>query len=300
VGRLSWRSLLSPSIRVYSPSELPPLVWRPSGVPLLDRLVPGVPGGRITEISGPKGLGKTLLALHYKPDIFIDVEHTAEPSWFGRFAPDCQVVRPACSEEAWEVVQRAAEAKVRCVVLDSLGAMVTSQELDSDAPAALSRDVSKNLRKIIPALDVTALIVVNQVRLSFNSRIPGLLTTPGGEFFHHAVSLHLSLKPRGEWVVVKGVKIGHGVRVHIEKSKVCAPHREVILFVGYQPGGLYGTEDELKEAYRGNGAGERRIEDEPQSPPTYSDTQADRRVEPPETPAPRRSAVPVARRKRTT
>jgi RecA/RadA recombinase len=214
----------------------------------------GLVAGRVVEFFGPNKIGKSTLSMYFKPEVYLDVERTAEAKWFAKFSPDTEIAQPSCAEEAWEVILTAAKAGCRLVVLDSLGAMVSASELDDKGgQAALPRNVSYYLRRIIPSLGGTTLLVVNQVRATMGS-IPGFLSSPGGHYFHHILTQQVEFKPRGEWVTIrrdgKDLRVGHAVRLYLRKNKLGAPDRETLIYIAYDHG-VVETEEQVKELWKG-------------------------------------------------
>jgi recombination protein RecA len=82
------------------PDGAPPPSAIPTGSPALDLAlgVGGVPRGRITEIYGPEGAGKTTLALSVIAQAqqaggtacFIDAEHALDLAWAARIGVDLE------------------------------------------------------------------------------------------------------------------------------------------------------------------------------------------------------------------
>lgn len=243
-------------VEFFEPSELPPVDWLPSGISPVDSLLGGgLPVGRVIEFYGPDGIGKTTLALHFKPEIYIDVERTAEKRWFEMFSPRTEIVRPKSgermvSEVVWDTIEAAAASKIRLVAVDSLGAMVSTAEMEEKGgQAVLARDVSKNLRRIIPLLDPTTLLVINQARSIMGSQVPGAFNSPGGRFFYHVCSQRMEMRWRGEWVKYSDEKIGHAARLYLKKNKVGRAEMDATIYLGYMMG-LFETEEALKDEYK--------------------------------------------------
>jgi recombination protein RecA len=104
----------------------------------------GVPRGRITEIYGPEGSGKTILCLHIIAEAqqlggtaaIVDIEHALDPAYAetcGVNVQDLYVSQPDTGEEALEI----AEALIRSgavdvLVIDSVAALVPRAEIEGD------------------------------------------------------------------------------------------------------------------------------------------------------------------------
>jgi RecA/RadA recombinase len=252
---------INPSLRLsfHLPDELPPLTFYPSGIAKVDALLgsghgQGLAAGRVIEFFGPQKIGKSTLALYFHPEVYLDVERKAEPKWLKKLSPETEVAQPGSAEEAWEAILTAAKAGCRLVVLDSLGAMVSASELDDKGgTAALPRNVSYYLRRILPSLGTTTLLVVNQVRATMGS-VPGFLSSPGGHYYHHMLTQQVEFKPRGEWVTIrkegKDVRIGHAVRLVMRANAIGAPYVETLFYIAYDHG-IVETEDQVKELWKG-------------------------------------------------
>jgi len=244
------------NVAFFTPSEIPPTVFYPCGIGAVDEFLGGgLPAGRIIELYGPEAIGKTTLALQFKPEVFVDVERTAESRWFDKFSPETEVIcqkkgERMASEDVWDVLAAAAQANVRLVVVDSLGAMVSKSQLaDREGYAPLARDVSRNLRRLIPMLDKTTILFINQVRMVVGSSIPNLMTSPGGKFFLHVCTQRVEMKWCGQWIKYSEAKVGHGARLYLRKNKVGRCEYDTTIYLGYEMG-FFETEDALKKAYR--------------------------------------------------
>src|SRR3989304_7619644 len=109
----------------------------PTGVMGLDLAlgVGGLPKGRIIEIFGPEGGGKTTLALHVIAEAqkragtaaFIDAEHALDPARaesIGVDLKDLLVSQPDTGEQALEIVETLVRSgAVDIVVVDSVAAL---------------------------------------------------------------------------------------------------------------------------------------------------------------------------------
>ena len=108
----------------------------------------GIPRGRIVEIYGPESSGKTTVALHVVAETqkmggeaaYIDVENALDPVYAKALGVDIDsllVSQPSSGEQALDI----AEALIRSgaidvVVVDSVAALVTQQEIDGDMGAS--------------------------------------------------------------------------------------------------------------------------------------------------------------------
>jgi len=120
------------------------------------------------------------------------------------------------------------------VVLDSTAALAPKQELEGtmeDQTMALqARFLSTALRKITPSVGKSKMVVifVNQIRETMKMwGNPN--TTPGGRAlkFYSSVRIEINSMAGKDNVYKddKGVRIGHRVRVSVQKNKVAPPFR---------------------------------------------------------------------------
>jgi recombination protein RecA len=118
----------------------------PTGNILIDRALGagGFPRGRVVEIFGPESSGKTTLTLTLIAQAqkrgglaaFIDVEHALDPQYakkLGVNLDDLLVSQPSSGEEALRIVETLIRSNaIDVVVLDSVAALVTKQELEGE------------------------------------------------------------------------------------------------------------------------------------------------------------------------
>jgi recombination protein RecA len=119
--------------------------WISTGLPELDAMLGGgFPEGRIIEIFGPEGCGKTSLALHHIAQVqrrggtaaLIDLEHAFTPNFAAILGVQLEpllMVEPKSGEDAIAIlIQLVASKAVDLIVLDSTAAFCTSIEQKSD------------------------------------------------------------------------------------------------------------------------------------------------------------------------
>lgn len=94
--------------------------------------VGGIPRGRVTEIYGPEGAGKTTLAQHIVAEAqkrggvaaFIDMEHALDPAYAARCGVDVDnllISQPDTGEQALEIAETLIRSgAVDVVVVDSV------------------------------------------------------------------------------------------------------------------------------------------------------------------------------------
>ena len=120
--------------------EIVPVEAIPTGALSLDLAlgVGGVPRGRIVEIFGHEGTGKTTLALHIVAEaqklggtaVFIDVEHALDTTYarsIGVNMENLLIAQPDAGEQALEIVETLIRSgAIDIVVVDLCGSLNTS------------------------------------------------------------------------------------------------------------------------------------------------------------------------------
>ena len=161
-----------------------PIEVIPTGAISLDIAlgIGGLPRGRVVEIFGPEGSGKTTLALEAIANAqkaggiaaFIDAEHALDPEYAGKLGVDTDallVSQPDTGEQALEIADMLIRSSaIDVIVIDSVAALVPRAEIEGemgDAHVGLqARLMSQALRKLAGALNQTktTAIFINQLR----------------------------------------------------------------------------------------------------------------------------------------
>jgi recombination protein RecA len=220
-------------------ASTPPAVIA-TGSPALDHAlgVGGVPRGRITEVYGPEGVGKTTLALSVLAQaqraggtaVFVDAEHALDLAWAKRCGVDTDrllLCRPDSGEQALQVASLLiASGSVDALVIDSIAALVPQAELDGrigERFAGVQANLlSQALRKLAGqiARANTAVVVTNQLRQRTGT--PGAqLYTAGGRALGYYASVRLHLH-HPQSVTERDRVIGARVRAQVAKNKLAA------------------------------------------------------------------------------
>ena len=226
-------------------SEMTPLQFVSTGIPSLDEIVVGYPLGRVTEIYGMEGVGKTSITLMSiagmqkagKKVLFFDVENALNPVRAAEFGVDLKklfVTTEVTVEVIAEMVVGYAD-QFDAIVIDSLAAMVPADEYEGDAGEAhmglKARRMGQFMRKAVKVISEqnTALIFINQQRESLEM-FSAKYYTPGGKAVPFATSLRIELtSPKGKGKIEKTIarvktRVGQRVTAKVIKSKVSKPY----------------------------------------------------------------------------
>jgi len=206
--------------------------------------VGGIPRGRVVEIFGPEGSGKTTLMLHLIANAqksgglaaFIDAEHALDPAYAKRLGvnlDDLLVSQPDSGEEALTICETLARSNaLDVIVIDSVAALVPKAELEGEMGMATmgmqARLMSQALRKLtaILAKARTTCVFTNQLREKVGVMFGNPETTPGGKALKFYASVRIDIRRRETIKDSGGNAIGSHVRVKIVKNKVAPPFAE--------------------------------------------------------------------------
>lgn len=219
--------------------------WLTTGIPELDELTM-IPRGRITQIQGPYGVGKTTLCLNMIAGLknakvlYIDSEASLNPNLMVDLELDASKFQlyndSAYLEDISDVIRAAAKSvEYDVIVFDSLAAVTTHDIDESKFTSSNIGQKAKLMHKLMSLIQMdlkntdTALVVINQEREMVGSYVPQKYT-PGGMAVPYAASLMLSLKTIKSWRFPKDPKdniyLGHEIEVTIIKSKVNQPWKK--------------------------------------------------------------------------
>ena len=202
----------------------------------------GLPRGRVVEIFGPEGGGKTTLALHVIAEAqkkggtaaFIDAEHALDPTRaekIGVNIKDLLISQPDTGEQALEIVETLIRSgAVDVVVVDSVAALVPRAEVEGEMGDAFigiqARLMSQAMRKLASAISKsrTLAIFINQLREKVGVMFGNPEVTPGGRALKFYSSVRIDIR-RIETISDGPNNIGNRVRAKIVKNKVAPPFR---------------------------------------------------------------------------
>lgn len=213
----------------------------------------GYPRGRVIEIYGPEGSGKTTLALHGIAEAqkaggyaaFIDAEHALDPLYarkLGVNIDELYISQPDWGEQALDIAEILVRSGgVDMIVVDSVAALVPKAELEGDMGDShmglQARLMSQALRKLtaIVSRSKTTFIFLNQLREKIGMFVGNPETTTGGRALKFYSSMRIEVKRT--LAIKEGTDIvGGRVRIKIVKNKLAPPFKEVEVDLYYGRG----------------------------------------------------------------
>ena len=224
----------------------------------------GVPRGRIVEVFGAEGSGKTTWALSLIAAEqanggiahFEDAEHKLEPTYaqaLGVNIDDLLFNQPNSGEEALDSVDKIVESGcVSLVIIDSAAALVPEAELAGDIGDAhmglQARMLSQAMRILTGkcARSMTTIVFLNQVRDKIGVLYGNPETTTCGRAlkFYSSVRLSISRK-EAIWEGTKENIIGHSIDLRCVKNGGGIPFRRTQINLIYPGKGRAAGFDKL-------------------------------------------------------
>lgn len=225
----------------------------------------GVPIGKVIEFYGAEHGGKTTSALdvvgqfqslekmkaeeeknYTERDVFYcDVENTLDSEWAQKLGVDTDKMyllqpKSQSAEQIFDLITDAIETgDIGLVVLDSIAAMVSQDELDKDYDEKSFGGISGPLSRFAKKVEMLCakynctLIGINQVRDDVNSTWGGY-KTPGGRAWKHICIMRVEFS-KGQFLDESGAKLSNNaetpsgtlIQFKVVKNKTCPPDRRV-------------------------------------------------------------------------
>ena len=225
----------------------------------------GLPVGKLIEFHGEEHGGKTTTALdivaNYQnmPDarsvLYVDAENTLDVEWAQKIGVEVStlIILQPKSQSAEEIFQFICDSvdtgEIGLWVLDSLGALMSSQELEKDMDektyAGISQALTRFGKKIemLNARHKCTGIGINQERADLGNPYGGT-TTPGGKAWKHFCAVRMQFR-KGKYIDEKGNELtktaespyGNIVLMSMTKNKTCPPTRRTGFYtINYMTG----------------------------------------------------------------
>jgi recombination protein RecA len=217
----------------------------PTGVEVVDNAIGigGIPRGRITEVFGAEGCGKTTLCLHAMAQaqklgqnvLFIDAEHALSVERLHAIGVDTSKMvfsQPDSGEQALDIVEMGVRSgNFSLIVVDSVAALVPQVEIEKDMGESVmgvhARLMSQAMRKLTAPVSKfnVALMFTNQVRTKIGGYVAGEETT-GGRALKFYASLRLRMQYVGQIKNTAGQRISGKYKMTVVKNKLAVPFKE--------------------------------------------------------------------------
>jgi len=229
--------------------------WISTGSTMLDLAISNKPNGgvgvgKITELNGLEGSGKSLIGSHLLAStqkkggiaVYIDTESAVSPEFLEAIGVDTTnmlYVHLETVEEIFDTIEtivtkirESDKDKLVTILVDSLAAASTKVEMDADFDkdgwaTAKAIIISKAMRKITQmiARQKVALVFTNQLRQKLGVMFGDPWTTSGGKALPFHSSTRVRFKNMGQIKDTKKNTIGIKIKGQVIKNRLGPPMR---------------------------------------------------------------------------
>ena len=263
------------NLRESNPTEVTD--WIPTGSRWLDSIIcrgkkAGIPMGKIVEIAGLEGTGKSYMAVQVAANaiqkgidvIYFDSESAVDPKFLQSSGCDLDkliYVQATSTEMVLETIDDlvGSNDNQMLFIWDSLANTPCITDLETDfnpqrSMAMKPRILSKAFSKLtIPLANTNStLLILNQLKTNITSNIAEALTepyfTPGGKAPAYAYSLRIWLtgrKSKKSFILdERGYQVGSEVKARIKKSRFGSLNRECVFKIIWAGGQAHIQDEE--------------------------------------------------------
>jgi recombination protein RecA len=235
--------------------------WIPTGSRWLDSIIcrgkhAGIPVGKITELAGMEGSGKSYMAAQVAANaqkkgidvVYFDSESAIDPEFLKKAGCDMDrllYIQADSVEFVLETIEdllKTTDSKF-LFVWDSMALTPSKTDIEGDfdplsSMAVKPRILAKGLSKLIQPIanKQASLLILNQLKTNLNVQNPKYATdsekytTPGGKALAYSYSLRIWLtgrKAKDSYVMdERGYRVGSEVKCRLEKSRFGSQGRE--------------------------------------------------------------------------
>lgn len=223
----------------------------PTGIESVDNAmgIGGFPRGKISEVFGKEGSGKTTLCLHaiaqaHKMGFdcaFVDTEHAISFDRMKQLGVDTSKLvfsQPNSGEEALNLVEMMVrDGRFAMIVVDSVAALIPQVEVEKDMGDSVmgvhAKLMSQAMRKLTAPTSKsnTALVFVNQTRSKIGVMWGNPETTTGGVALKFYSSLRVRMSYTG--AIKEGTQqVSSKGKMQVVKNKLAVPFKEAEFEIG--------------------------------------------------------------------
>ena len=230
--------------------------WVSTGSTLLDLAISnkpygGLPVGRIIELNGLEGTGKSLVSAHVLAEtqkkggqaVMIDTEYAAAPAFWTAVGVDLSklaYVKAVTVEEIFNniesiigVVRKSNKDRLCTIVVDSLAMASSMNEMEAEHGGKGYNTqkaiiISMALRKITGLIGSQRILVIftNQLRMNMDAKAFGdKYIVPGGKAMGFAASVRIRLASTGAIKNSDKQVIGNSCKAVVTKNRMGPPKR---------------------------------------------------------------------------